>query len=94
MKCLLVGRRTRIDGLPRNDHGHHCGFPRTRGKLEGKTRKFRIGVEIGSLQLLNKSLAMLGLGCDFGQPDGCFDGLDLAEKRPQSLKLVMPPMLE
>jgi hypothetical protein len=29
---------------------------------------------------------------DFGQPDGCLDGFDLAEERADALEWVMPPM--
>jgi hypothetical protein len=34
------------------------------------------------------------LRCDFGQPDGCFNGLDLAEEGANAAELVMPPVLE
>jgi hypothetical protein len=34
------------------------------------------------------------LGSDFGEPDGSFDSLDLAEEGPDALKRMVPPVLE
>ncbi len=36
-EVFAAGAADGVDGLPRNEHGHHCGFAGTGGQLEGQT---------------------------------------------------------
>ena len=94
VKCLAAGAAHGVDRLPRDEHGHDGGLARAGGQLQREAHEFGIGVLVGVRQVVEQSLAALGLGRDFGQPDGGFDGFHLAEERADAAELVVPPVLE
>lgn len=84
-----------IDGLPDDDHGHDRGFPGARGQLERQPHQFGIRLQVGGRQMIQKILPLFTqLRGHFGQPNGCFNRLNLTEKGANTTEGVMPPVLE
>ena len=85
----------RIDGLPGDEHGHDGGLAGAGGQLQRQAQQLRVGLALAPARCSRNFLPRLPeLRGDFGQPDRRLDRLDLAEERPDALKLVVPPVLE
>jgi len=94
-ELLAIGPAHRIDGLPGDQHCHYGGFACTRGKLERQPHQLGIGVIIGIGQVFQKlASGLTGLRCHFRKPDSNFDGFDLTKERPETIELVMAPVLK
>src|SRR5579871_943594 len=90
-----AGAAQGVDGLPGDEHRHDGGFARASGKFEGDAEESGIGLMIGVGQVIEESFAGLArVGGDFGEPDGNFDGLDLAEERPDVIETVTTRVLQ
>ncbi len=83
-----------IDRLPRDEHRHHRRLAGACGKLQREPHEFRVGVSIRRSEVIEQPLAVLELGCDFGEPDRGFHSLHLAEERADTAELVMAPVLK
>ena len=84
-----------IHHLPSDNHGHHGGFACAGGKFQCKSGYFRVGIVVGIFEMVEKSFT--GFPCLWGdlcEPDCRFDCLDLAEKRFDTVELVVPPVLK
>ena len=85
----------RVDGLPRNQHGHHHGLAGTGGQLEREAPQTWIRLLARVVQVLEESPAgTLQLGGDLGKPDDGLDRFDLTEERSDVAESVVPPVLE
>ena len=94
-EVLAVWPAISVDRLPRNNHGHDCGFPRTGGQLQRHAHQFGICISVRILQMLQKSPAgRPHLMRNLSQPDSRLDGLDLAEERTDVVELVVTPVLQ
>ena len=78
-----------------NQHGHYAGFTAAGAQLQRQAEQVRVGLLIGTLEVFDKLLSLgPNLRRDFGQPNGCFDGFDLAKEGADTLEWVAPPMLK
>src|SRR5450432_118033 len=89
-----AGAADGVDGLPGDDHGHDRGLACAGSKLQGETDQLRVGVVVGVGEVLQEGLARLRFWRHLGQPDGCLNGFNLTEERPDAAELVVSPMLE
>ena len=81
--------------LPGNNHGHDGGFACACGKFECQTGYFRVGIVVGIFEVVEKSFTCLPcLWSYLCEPDCRFDRFDLAEKRFDTVELVVPPVLQ
>ena len=84
-----------IDRLPGDQHGHHRRLARAGGEFQRGPEQRRVGLLVGTLQVLQEpGAAPARLGCDLGEPDRGFDGLDLAVERADVVKAVVAPVLQ
>jgi hypothetical protein len=91
----LPGFRAAFNRLPRDQHRHHGSLARAGRELQSQTEKFGIRIVIGVFHVLKKLRAGLPhLRGDLGKPNGGLHRLDLAEKRPDVIELVGPPVLK
>ena len=93
-EVLAAGAADGVDRLPGDQHRHDGRLAGAGGQLQGEAHEFGIGVVVGGGQVFKESLAALRLRSDLGQPDGGFDGFDLAEERPDAGEFVVPPVLK
>src|SRR5580658_5427322 len=81
--------------LPGDDHGHNGGLARSGGELQGHAHQLGVCGDVGVGQILQEALARFAhLRGDLGQPDGGFNGFDLAKERANVVELVVAPVLE
>jgi hypothetical protein len=83
-----------VDGLPGDDHGHHCGLAGAGGQFQGEAHELRVRVVVRVGKMLQEGLTGLPFWGDLGQPDGGLNGFNLTKERPDAGEIVMPPMLE
>ena len=83
----------RIDGLPRNEHGHHGGLARARGEFQREPHQFGIGVFVRRGEMIEQTLAPVRLRGNLGEPDCSFRRLNLAKERTHAAELVLTPVL-
>ena len=92
---LAAGAADGVEGLPGDEHGDDGGLAGAGGELQGDAEKLGIGVLVGGFEVIEKFPAPLALvRGDFGEPDGGFDGFDLAEEGADAGKGVLAPVLE
>ena len=92
---LAGGAADGIEGLPGDEHGDDGGLAGAGGELQGDAEKLGVGVLVGRFEVIEKFPAALALmRGDFGEPDGSFDGFDLAEEGANAGKRVVSPVLE
>ena len=94
MKCLLPGRRTALIVCQAISIAMTVVLPAPVASFSASRSSSGLASSVGAGQMVEKSLAALGLGRDLGQPDRGFHRLDLAEERANAAELVMPPVLE
>ena len=94
-KPAALGPPHSVDGLPRDQHGHHGGFACTGGKFQSQPIQFRVRIVVGPVQVIEKTLAGLPhVGRYLGQPDCSFRRLNLAKERAEIAEAVVPPMVK
>ena len=85
----------RVDRLPGDEHGHDGGLARARRELQGHSREPRVRLLARDLEPFDEWTRLAPEArCDFGEPDGGLDGLDLAEEGPDPGEFVSAPVLE
>ena len=95
VKLLALRTPRRVDGLPGDEHRHDGRLAGAGRQLQREAHQLRVGVVIGIGQMLKKTLSHLShLRRDLRQPNGRFDGLNLAEERADAAELVVPPVLK
>jgi hypothetical protein len=94
-KGFAGGTSDGIDGLPRDEHGDDGGFACASREFEGNAKEFWVCLFVAGQQVIEELLSTLTLvRRDFGEPDGGFNGFDLAEERFHALKGITAPVLE
>ncbi len=84
-----------VDGLPGDEHGHDGGFAGSGGEFEGEAEKFGIRFLIDLFEMGFEGFGGFAeFGGDFEEPDGGFDGFDLAEEGADASEVVAAPVLE
>jgi len=94
VKLLASRSANGVDGLPRDEHGHHGGLSRASRQLQREAHQLWVCIPVGRSEVLKQRLPALHLGGDFGQPDRSFHRLDLAERTDDTAEGVVPPVLE
>jgi hypothetical protein len=83
-----------IDCLPGDEHRHHGRLPGPGGELEGEPGEAGVGLGIGRGQVVEHLAAGGRVRGHFGEPDRRLDRFDLAEERPRSREIMVPPVGE
>ena len=94
MKRRLWGRRTRVDGLPGDQHRHDRGLAGAGRHLEGEARQVRVGLVVGVGQMVEEAPAGARARRHLGQPDGGLGRFHLAEEGADAAEVVVPPVPE
>ena len=93
-KSLAVGTAHRIDGLPGDQHRHDSGFTGAGGQLQRQPKQFGIGIMVSVGQMLDKPFSIGRSRSNLHEPDGGFDGFNLAKEGPDAVEVVVTPVLQ
>ena len=92
---LAAGTANRIDGLPRDEHGHDGGLASAGRELEREPSKAGVRLFVGGREMVEESTAFVaGTRRDLGQPDSGLCRFDLAEEGADVAEPVVAPMLQ
>jgi len=83
-----------VHRLPRDEHRHDRRLARARRKFQREPRQAGVRLCVRGVEVGEEASPLPRVGRDLGEPDGSFDGLDLAEEGPDTHELVLPPVLE
>ena len=85
----------RVDGLPRDEHGHDRGLAGAGRELERKAREAGVRLLVGGGEMVEEAAALVAEPWrDLGQPDRGLRRLDLAEEGPDVAEAVAAPVLQ
>ena len=90
-----AGTAHRVDGLPRNEHGHDRGLAGAGRELEREPGEAGVRLLVRRREMIEESAALVA-ECrrDLGQPDRGLRRFDLAEEGPDVVEPVVAPMLQ
>ena len=92
---VLPGRRTALMVCQAMSMAMTVVLPAPVASFRARRMQLRVGVVVGVGEVFQEALAGFAeFRRDLGQPDGGFDGFDLAEEGPDAVEVVMPPVLE
>ena len=81
-----------VDGLPRDEHRHDCGFARAGGEFERDSRKLRVRFGVDAAEALAYGAPVAQAVGDFGEPDGGLRRFDLAEEGAVGCEPMLAPV--
>ena len=90
-----AGAAHRVDGLPRDEHGHDRGLAGAGRELEREACEAGVRLLVGGREMIEESSAFVAeTRRDFGQPDRSLRRFDLAEEGPDVGEAVAAPVLQ
>ena len=90
-----AGTAHRVDGLPRDEHGHDRGLAGAGRELEREACETRVRLLVGGREMVEEPAALVAESRrDLGQPDRGLRRLDLTEEEPDVAEAMAAPVLE
>ena len=84
-----AGTAHRVDGLPRDEHGHDRGLAGAGRELEREAREAGVRLRVGGGEMVEEAAAFVAeIRRDLGQPDRGLRGFDLTEEGPDIAEAV------
>ena len=95
VKPPAAGTAHRVDGLPRDEHGHDGGLAGAGRELEREACEAGVRLLVGGGEMVEEAAAFVAEPrCDLGQPDRGLRRFDLAEEGSDVGEAVAAPVLE